>query len=130
MEMVSDVVVWQDIYLAKSEGEKDMFCSRSKICAGNVLSTTQRLQNMRWTHHQPTMSSYSSQLCCTKIPQKDESSHGNNSRRTIGTGIPGGDEGDEGGPAGLLGGGEGLLDPAAHPPPHGCYVWTHDCCCS
>ena len=46
--------------------------------------------------------------------------------RTFGTGIPGGDEGDEGGPSGCLGGGERLLDPAAHPPPHGCYVWTHD----
>mmetsp|Transcript_12442 Transcript_12442/g.29425 ORF Transcript_12442/g.29425 Transcript_12442/m.29425 type:complete len:608 (-) Transcript_12442:233-2056(-) len=49
-------------------------------------------------------------------------------RCVFGTGIPGGDEGDEGGPPGLLGGGEGLLDPTAHPPPHGCYVWTHDAC--
>ena len=46
-------------------------------------------------------------------------------RRTFRPGITGGDEGDEGGPAGLLGGGEGLLDPAAHPSSHGCYVWAH-----
>ena len=71
-----------------SEGEKDMFCTKSKICAGNVLSTKQRLQNMRWTHHQPTMSSHSSQLCCTKIPQRDELSHGNRTDAPSARGYP------------------------------------------
>ena len=55
----------------------------------------------------------------TSIPKK----------RTFRTGITGGDEGDEGGPPGLLGGGERVLDPSAHSPSHGGNVWAHGCCC-
>ena len=49
--------------------------------------------------------------------------------RTFRTGIAGCDEGDEGGPSGCLGGGEGFLDSTADATLHGGHVWAHDCYC-